>query len=162
MPVERLGYPPERWARLMESLGRMGREEGILFSERTFTINSHRALLLAEATRDRDPDRFEELNERLFRAYFTETRNLGDEAVLRRIAGEAGLQEDTILAAWSDPVYEERLSRQHRMAAAAGVTGIPTFVLGNRFVLEGAVPLELLVHAATQALSTRQVPRPPD
>ena len=40
-----------------------------------------------------------------------------------------------------------------RMASAIGVTGIPTFVVGGKFVLEGAVPLELLIHAANEALA---------
>lgn len=151
-PISSLGYPPERWAQMMESLARMGSQEDIVFAERTITINSHKALLLAEAAREHDPDRFEELNERLFRGYFSEVQNLGDEEVLRRIASEAGIKGDTVDRAWSDPSYEEKLETQQRMAAAIGVTGIPTFVVGEKYVLEGAVPLELLIHAATEAL----------
>ena len=48
-PISELGYPPDQWARMMENLERMGKEEGIVFSERTYTTNSHKALLLAEA-----------------------------------------------------------------------------------------------------------------
>jgi len=137
----------------MDSLAQMGSEEDIVFAERTFTINSHKALLLAEAARELDPDRFEELNERLFRGYFSEGKNLGDEEVLRRIASEAGLPADTVDRAWSDPAYEERLEKQKQIASATGVTGIPTFVVGEKFVLEGAVPLELLIHAVNQSRS---------
>lgn len=151
-PISSLGYPPERWAKMMDSLARMGAEEDIVFAERTITINSRKALLLAEAARNLDPDRFEELNERLFRGYFSELKNLGDEEVLRRIASEAGLPGDTVDRAWSDPVYEGRLERQKRIASATGVTGIPTFVVGEKFILEGAVPLEFLIHAANEAL----------
>ncbi len=50
-----LGYPPEQWARMMENLERMGKAEGIVFSERTFTTNSHKALLLAEAAKKEGP-----------------------------------------------------------------------------------------------------------
>ena len=138
---------------MMDSLARMGSEEDIVFAERMFTINSHKALLLAEAARERNPDRFEELNERLFRACFSEVKNLGDEQVLRRIASDAGIPGDTVDRALSDPVYEEKLETQQRMASAIGVTGIPTFVVGGKFVLEGAVPLELLIHAANEALA---------
>lgn len=151
LPISGLGYPPERWAQIMETLARMGRQENIPFAERTFTTNSHRALLLAEATRDIEPGLFEELNERLFRAYFSEGRNIGDETILRRIASDAGLSAASIEHAWSDPVYEERLEKQKRMASATGVTGIPTFVVGDKWILEGAVPLDLLIHAANKA-----------
>ena len=38
-PVSELGYPPDQWARMMENLNRMGKAEGIVFSDRTFTTN---------------------------------------------------------------------------------------------------------------------------
>lgn len=153
LPIESLGYPPDRWARMMESLARMGQAEQIVFAERTFTTNSHKALLLAESARDIAPGSFEELNERLFRAYFSEGRNIGDEQVLRQIGSESGLPAESIERAWGDTGYEERLRTQQRMASALGVTGIPTFVVGDAFVLEGAVPLELLIHAVERARS---------
>jgi len=153
LPIESLGYPPERWSQMMDSLARMGQAENILFAERTFTTNSHQALLLAEATREIVPGFFEELNERLFRAYFSEGRNIGDEQVLRQIGLESGLPSGSIERAWSDRVFEERLESQGRMAAAIGVTGIPTFVIGDIFVLEGVVPLEMLVHAVEKVRS---------
>lgn len=148
IPISSLGYSPERWAQMMANLARMGKEEGILFIDRTFTTNSHKALLLAEAARESEPDGFEALNEALFRAYFSEGKNIGDEAVLRRIAEEAGISAETVDRAWSDPRFEERLKRQHDAASRVGVTGIPTFILGNRWILEGAVPTEMLEDVA--------------
>ena len=56
-PVSELGYPPDQWARMMENLERMGRAEGIVFSERTFTTNSHKSLLLAEAAKEEGLDK---------------------------------------------------------------------------------------------------------
>jgi len=140
---------------MTETLARMGREEGIVFAKRAFTPNSHKALLLAVAVRERNAERFEEMNERLFRAYFTEGRNIGDEPVLEAIASDSGIPPETVRIAWADPDCERRLRVQQQKASAVGVTGIPTFVIGDRFVLEGAVPLELLVHAADRSRSGR-------
>ena len=81
-PVSELGYSPEQWARMTETIKRMGKAEGIVFSDRTFTTNSHKALLLAEAAKDEGPEVFESVNEGLFRAYFTEGKNIGDPQVL--------------------------------------------------------------------------------
>ena len=103
---------------MMENLDRMGKVEGVVFSERTFTTNSHKALLLAEAAKEEGPEVFEALNEGLFRAYFTEGRNIGDPRVLREVAEAAAVPSGRIGQAWSDPAYEERLARDH--AAAAG------------------------------------------
>ncbi|HEX8043562.1 DsbA family oxidoreductase [Candidatus Deferrimicrobium sp.] len=146
--VSELGYPPEQWARMMENLERMGNAEGIVFSERTFTTNSHKALLLAEAAKEDGPDIFESLNEGLFRAYFTDGRNIGNPRVLGEVAEAAGVPASRIRQAWSDAAYEERLSRDHAAASGIGITGIPTFIVDGRWIIEGAVPIEMLREAA--------------
>jgi predicted DsbA family dithiol-disulfide isomerase len=128
----------------------MGKEEGLFFIDRTFTTNSHKALLLAEAVKESGSGAFELLNESLFRAYFSEGKNIGDAAILRRIAEEAGVPGETVDHAWSDPRFEERLKRQYDVASHVGVTGIPTFILGNKWILEGAVPTEMLIKVAQE------------
>lgn len=147
-PVSELGYPPEQWARMMENLDRMGKAEGVVFSERTFTTNSHKALLLAEAAKEEGPEVFEALNEGLFRAYFTEGKNIGDPRVLRDVAEAAGVPSGRIGQAWSDPAYEERLARDHAEAAGIGITAVPTFIVDGRWIIEGAVPVEMLREVA--------------
>jgi len=152
-PVSELGYSPEQWARMMENLERMGTAEGIVFSGRTFTTNSHKALLLAEAAKEEGQEVFEALNEGLFRAYFTKGRNIGDPQVLRDVAQAAGLPAARIAPAWSDAVYEERLSRDNAAAAGIGITGIPTFIVDGRWIIEGAVPVEMLREVANKLTS---------
>jgi predicted DsbA family dithiol-disulfide isomerase len=147
-PITELGYAPEQWARMMVNLERMGKAEGIVFSERTFSTNSHKALLLAEAAKEEGSVVFEALNEGLFRAYFTEGRNIGDPQVLREVAQEAGVPAGRLEQAWTDAAYEERLARDHAAAAVIGITGIPVFILDGRGVLEGAVPVEMMREAA--------------
>lgn len=147
-PISSLGYSKERWAQVIATLARMGEEENISFMDRTFTTNSHKALLLAEASRELGTGIFEDLNERLFRAYFSEGKNIGDTAVLRAIAEEAGVPADIVDRAWSMPVYEERLIKQHEAAAGIGVSGIPTFIIGKKWIIEGAVPVDALRRVA--------------
>jgi len=153
MPVSELGYPPEQWVRMMEVLNRMGEAEGIVFSDRTFTTNSHMSLLLAEAAKEEGQEIFEALNEGLFRAYFTEGRNIGDPQVLRDVAQAVGVSAGRIGQAWSDAAYEKRLARDHEAAAEIGITGIPTFIVDGRWIIEGAVPVEMLREVAQKIAS---------
>jgi len=153
MPVSRLGYPPDQWAKMVENLNRVGKAEGIAFSERSFTTNSHKAILLAEAAKEEGLEVFEALNEGLFRAYFTEGRNIGDPLVLREVAQAAGVPAVRIQQAWSDPAYEERLARDHNAAGKIGITGIPTFIIDGRWIVEGAVPVEMLREVAQKIAS---------
>ena len=149
-PVSELGYSPGQWARMTENLDRMGKAEGVVFSERTFTTNSHKALLLAEAAKEDGPEIFEALNEGLFRAYFGSGRNIGDPRVLRNVAEAAGVPGGRIMNAWSDAAYEERLTRDRAAATGIGITGIPTFIIDDRWILEGAVPVEMLREVANK------------
>jgi predicted DsbA family dithiol-disulfide isomerase len=91
---------------------------------------------------------FEALNEGLFRAYFTEGRNIGDPQVLRDVAQAAGVPAGRVEQAWSDTAYEDRLDRDREAAAQIGITGIPVFIVDGRWILEGAVPVEMLREAA--------------
>ena len=151
-PVEELGYPPERWKQMMANLEQMARDDGLALAPRTFTTNSHSALLLAEAVRWLAPEAFERLHKRLFEAYFAERRNIGDRDVLRAIADECGIAAQVVDQAWSDPVYEKRLRDQFWRAAQIGVQGVPAFLFG-RYIVSGAVPAETLYRAAEYVLN---------
>ncbi len=142
-PVSELGYPPQQWAQMMSNLQSMAAEEGVELAERSFTTNSHRALLLAEAVKSTLPNRFDRLNRRLFEAYFLEQRNIGNPAVLRALALETGVPESAIEQAWTDSRHAETLQRNLRDAARLGINGTPTFVINHR-IAAGAVPVSVL------------------
>lgn len=151
-PVEELGYPPEQWRRMMANLEQMASDDGLALAPRTFTTNSHSALLLAEATRTLAPHAFGGLHKRLFEAYFAEGQNIGDRDVLRKIAIECDIPEDVVEQAWSDPSYEQRLRNQSWRAAQVGVQGVPAFLFGH-YMVAGAVPAQTLMRAAHYVLN---------
>lgn len=151
-PVSELGYPPEQWRRMMANLEAMAREEGLPLAPRTFTTNSHKAMLLAEAAKSLGEDVFQCLHKRLFAAYFAEAQNIGDPNVLRSAAAQCGIPAELVEAAWSEPNYEQRLRDHHWRGARIGIGGVPGFIFG-RYLVPGAVPVETLRRAARQALA---------
>lgn len=150
VPLSALGYPPNQWNRMMANLARMAREENITLAEREITTNSRWALLLAEAVKDEGEEAFLALNERIFRAFFSEGKNIGDTVVLRAVAAKAGIRRETVDRAWRAPEYQERLRESRNAAARLGITGVPTFVVGDRLVV-GAVATATLVEAVREA-----------
>ncbi len=142
-PLSELGYPPQQWQRMMENLQKMAIEEGVELAERTFTTNSHKALLLAEAAKAAGAHTFYRLNAGLFAAYFLQQQNLGDPQVLRAIAKQAGVEDMVVEQAWSDPQYKDILHANLRDAARLGINGTPAFIIGNR-IAAGAVPVSTL------------------
>lgn len=151
MPVEHLGYSADRWSRMQQALQHMARDEHIDMTARTFTTNSQRALLLAEAAKQAGTEAFYALHEGLFHAYFVEGRNIGDPAVLEDLAASAGLAPDLVHDAWRAPRYRQRLALNLRHARELGVSGTPAYVFGDN-VIVGAVPYADL-HAAAHALA---------
>lgn len=151
-PVTELGYDPETWHRMMDTLDEMAQQEGLSLKEHGFTTNSHRALLLAEAAKTAGAERFYRLHQRLFEAFFVEGRNIGDEAVLRGLAQEAGMSSALCDSAWTDPRFEQRLYQNRHAAEELGVRATPTFFIGEQR-LNGAVTTEQLLAAARHSIA---------
>ena len=160
MPIERLGYGPGRWKQMMEALQALAEEEGIRLREHDFTTNSRGALRLAEAAKEAGPKAFYTLHERLFAAFHTEGRNIGEAAVLRELGEEAGLPEALIDRALAGETYDERLHEHLRAAAAIGLTGTPTYLIGRQTIV-GTVPLADLRRAARATLEATAGPGTP-
>jgi len=155
-PVSELGYEPQRWAQMMESLKAMAKQEGLPLAERTFTTNSHKALLLAEAVKAQDSEIFQRLHKRLFDAYFRQARNIGDEKVLRDIADECGIPEAVVEQAWTDLELEQSLNAQNLRCAQLGINGVPAYIIG-RYLVPGAVPVAVLRQAARETIAAENL-----
>jgi predicted DsbA family dithiol-disulfide isomerase len=156
MPTSRLGYPQQRWERMMDNLDELVREEGIVFAPRQFTTNSRKALLLAEAAKEEGAGVFYRLHRRLFESFFTEGRNIGDEAVLRDLAGETGVSARTVRRAWTEEQYVQRLDLYLAAAQQLGVRATPTIFFGEQQRLDGALPRADFQRAAREGLAAQQ------
>jgi 2-hydroxychromene-2-carboxylate isomerase len=66
-----------------------------------------------------------------FDKVFVESRSLVDPDTLRDVAAEAGLEPDEVLAAIERPDIKQRLKDQTNAAVERGITGIPTFEIGD-------------------------------
>ena len=63
------------------------------------------------------------------RAYFTRGTDLSDVATLAAVASESGLDAAAAHAAYTEPLWKERLKRENDAAIAAGVFGAPFFIV---------------------------------
>ncbi len=146
-PVEQLGYPQKKLDNMLGELDEMAQAEGVTLAQHTFTTNSRKALLLAEASKQHGADVFYPLHQRLFESFLVENRNIGDTDVLKSIADECGVPTATVEQAWSDPAYADTLQKNLSAAVQNGATGTPTFFIGNE-ILTGAVSDAALLAAA--------------
>jgi predicted DsbA family dithiol-disulfide isomerase len=75
------------------------------------------------------------------RAYFTDNRTISDRQVLLDIARSADIDPDEFDRRWRDdePEYVNRVVTEHNEAIGAGITAVPSLVVGERYLVPGAV-----------------------
>ncbi|TMV48129.1 DsbA family oxidoreductase [Paenibacillus mesophilus] len=83
-----------------------------------------------------------ELVDAIHRAYFEEGRNIGERSVLLQIADELGLDSAELGARLDRGEGEAQVEEDFAMARRIGVSGVPFFIVGNKFALSGAQPPE--------------------
>jgi predicted DsbA family dithiol-disulfide isomerase len=110
------------------------------------TLDAHRAIWLAERAGVQDA-----VVEALFRAYFIEGSDIGDYAVLADRAAAAGMNRDSVLAALARDDGREEVLTEDASARAAGLNGVPTFVMERHVLFSGAVPAETMAEAFRSA-----------
>lgn len=112
------------------------------------TFDAHRLLAWA-----RGRGRQGELKERLFRAYMHEGRSVADHEELVAIAETAGLDDEGARAVLLSDAHAAEVRADEARARELGVTGVPFFVIGERYAVPGAQPTELLLGAMQRAWS---------
>jgi predicted DsbA family dithiol-disulfide isomerase len=136
---------PER-VRAMKSspnnpLRRRAQELGIELAERDWIPSSRRAHECTEFARQHG--KLDAFHAAVLHAYWSEGRDIHDWDVLESAAVTAGLDPTAMRAAVEagtfKPVVDERVAAAH----AIGVHAVPTFVIADRFLIEGAQSLDV-------------------
>jgi predicted DsbA family dithiol-disulfide isomerase len=125
---------------------------GIVHPERI--PNTRRVLAVAEYARAQG--KLDEFRRAGMEAHWRHGNGLESDADLRAIAESVGLPGDDAVAAAEDPRYVGEIDRKMAEAAQQGVTGIPTFFIGDEAVV-GCQPYEVLAAAAQRAGAKRRV-----
>jgi predicted DsbA family dithiol-disulfide isomerase len=122
--------------------------EGLPYGNRSMTFNSRLAQELG-VWADTQPggDAF---HDAIFRAYFVDGRNIGDPDVLVEIAASIGLSADQAREVIEKRSCRAAVDSDWERSRQYGVTGVPTFVVGNSGVT-GAQPYEVLEQLVQRA-----------
>lgn len=142
------------WERSLEldaKVMAVGESEGINFAfdktERTpNTVDAHRLIWLAGQNDCQDA-----VVEALFRAYFTEGKDIGNRQMLIDVVAEAGLDQKTADVMLSTDEGMDVIASGREMSERLGVTGVPFFVIDQKVALSGAQEPETFLDVFRQS-----------
>jgi predicted DsbA family dithiol-disulfide isomerase len=138
-------FGPERARAMADRLARFAAGFGVHgLAARARMPNTRQALALAEYARDQG--RLHPLRAAAMEAHWVGGEDLEALPVLAACARAAGLDASRALAAIGDPAYLARVDAMGTEARRAGVTGIPTLLVGRRRVV-GCQPYEAFAAA---------------
>jgi predicted DsbA family dithiol-disulfide isomerase len=157
--VNRKGLAPEQVSAMWERLNGPAAMAGITFRFDKIeyaqnTLLAHQLIALTP------PVRQSALIEALHDAHFEEGKNVEEIPVLLEAARKAGASEEELAQTERDLRSEARRDDVVSMigqARAAGISGVPFFVIDGKLSLSGAQPPEVILQAMEQA-AAQQVP----
>lgn len=157
--VQHKGMPADRVEQMLGEMTQMAAAEGITFDfarvKHANTQRAHRILHLAEREGVQSA-----VLERLFRAYFAEGEDMSDADTLARLGAEAGLEADAVRAALDDDAFGEAVQRDIARARGLGITGVPFFLLEQKYGVSGAQPAEAFAGVLEQVLGIMRGEKP--
>jgi predicted DsbA family dithiol-disulfide isomerase len=92
-----------------------------------------------------------EMAERLFKAYFTESRHIGDRETLAQLAADVGLSHEEALKVLDSGEFGNEVRRDEQEGHRLGVRGVPFFVIDRTYAVSGAQPVEVFVDVLEKA-----------
>ncbi|VTR94337.1 polyketide biosynthesis protein : Putative dithiol-disulfide isomerase involved in polyketide biosynthesis OS=Singulisphaera acidiphila (strain ATCC BAA-1392 / DSM 18658 / VKM B-2454 / MOB10) GN=Sinac_7138 PE=4 SV=1: DSBA [Gemmata massiliana] len=142
------------WERSLELDAQVGRAfagEGLAFNSEKMartpnTFDAHRIVWLAGEKGVQDA-----VMEALFKAYFTDERDLSDRATLAAVAVEGGLDAGEVSELLAGDRGSAEVREWEQKGQRLGISGVPFFVINGKVALSGAQPPEMFRAAIEQA-----------
>jgi len=128
------------WAQnMLENTTQNAKTAGLDFHfEKTVMANSHNAHRLLHLAKKHNLAN--ELEELLFKAYFTDGKDLNNLDTLSQLGIEVGLESEAITKVLHSNAYSKEVKQDIQEANAIGVQGVPFFVFDNKYAISGAQP----------------------
>jgi predicted DsbA family dithiol-disulfide isomerase len=141
---------PEAYKGIAGRVSQAAADEGLEYNtdrvkRQPNTIDSHRLIHWADAA-----GKAAQMKQRLMELYFRDGGDLTDTDVLVKAAADIGMDADTVRKRLATDEDVELISAQAKDASDKGISGVPTFVLANKYAISGAQPAEQLANAIRQ------------
>ncbi len=139
-----------------QNMVQMARNAGLEFNIDTIvltnTFDAHRLTMFAKTK-----GLMKEMTERLLRAYFTDSRHIGDPATLAQLAEEVGLNREEAEQMLAGDAFADEVRADEQLAQQYRITGVPFFLINKKYALSGAQPTEMIIQALQKIIAEDEI-----
>lgn len=144
------GVSVEQAMAMQDRVTQNASDEGLAFdfsdTRRANTVDAHRLLHLAADHGIQDA-----VKERFLRGYFTDGAAMSDHETLAALATAAGLDEAEVAQVLDSDRYLEDVRADQQQGRRYGISGVPFFVVDDKYGVSGAQPPEVLTEVLEKA-----------
>jgi predicted DsbA family dithiol-disulfide isomerase len=131
-----------------------GKELGLAFAFDAIkvspnTMNAHRLIRWAAQA---GPGMQNQVVDLLFKAYFEQGKDIGDASVLTEIAKSGGMDEAIVTTLLPTDAEEAGVIGEIAQAKQLGISGVPCFIIDQKYAVSGAQTPDILADAIRNAV----------
>jgi predicted DsbA family dithiol-disulfide isomerase len=134
----------------------MAREAGLEYNMDTLiltnTFDAHRLTMFAKKH-----GMMAEMTERILRAYFTESKHIGDHETLTELAVEVGLNRGAVEEMLASDDMADEVRADESTGQQYGITGVPFFLINKKYAISGAQPTDVIVQSLKKVIAENQI-----
>ena len=142
--AEHRGITLEQAKRLNDRVAAMAKDVGLEYDfDKAVVANSFDAHRLSHYAKLHGKQ--SEMEEKLFKAYFTEGKNTADRETLIQLAAGIGLDPEEVREIVNGDRFADDVVKDEYEAQQVGARGVPFFVFNDRYTVSGAQPERLFL-----------------
>ncbi len=148
--AEAKGWSLEQARQMNQRVTNMATEEGLEYHmDQAVVANSYDAHRLAQFAKEQNKG--DEMEEALFKSYFTDGKNIADHDTLINLAEEIGLDPSDVKEVLKSDAFANAVDHDIQLAKNINITGVPFFLFDRKFAVSGARETEFFLKALKQS-----------
>ncbi|MES2109581.1 MAG: DsbA family oxidoreductase [Bacteroidota bacterium] len=153
--ADRKGWTIDHAQQMNDHVTKMAAEAGLTYNmDKAVVANSFKAHRFSHLAKKHGLG--VEAEEALFKAYFTDSKNIDDNAVLIELGKQIGLDTAEIEPVLNSNAYAEDVKHDIDTAQYLGIQGVPFFVLNNKYAVSGAQAVPVFEQSLEKAFGEWQ------
>jgi predicted DsbA family dithiol-disulfide isomerase len=151
MLAEKKGWTIDYAKEMNDHVSQLAKEVGLDYNfDKAIVANTFDAHRLIQLSKKKNQGNKAE--EFLFKAYFTDGKNIGDHNTLIQLGKEIGLDPTEVSAMLESDAYAKEVKADVYEAYQMGSRSVPFYLMNNKFAITGAQSPEIFLNALKNAL----------